>query len=375
MIKFVMLVSCCLFYFLGSGQKQVEQYTETFSKSFPFRKEQHIEIKTYIETMLKEETEGFMTKFEPDLFSIENYKNSLYPYRQQLGSYFGYPPAKSVNGKISRFEKAGEDRYSTVYRAWIEVVQGVHAYGIYMVPKNLKKKTPLIVAIHGGGGNPEAICGLDTRVNYHAFGYEAVKRGYIVWAPGLAMFSDYSGDTVIPEASREILDRQLKLLGGSIIGLEIHKIVESTKTLIKDRVEIDANNVGMTGLSWGGFFTMYTTALCPFIKVAAISGNVRETNIELTKTFDSKLLNTLTNPFKGFGYFQAIGMICPRPCFVQLGEKDGIFDMNNARLEIDRTRIYYEKLGIKDLFKFKEHPGGHEFEINSIFDFFGKYLK
>jgi hypothetical protein len=375
MSRYVILVSFIFSCLIVRGQKQVEQFTEPFSKSFPFRKEQHIEIKTYIETMLKEQTEGFMNKFEPDVFSIENYKNSLYPYRQQLGRSIGYPPAKSVDGKISRFEKVGEDKYSTVYRAWIEVVQGVHAYGIYMVPKNLIKKTPLIVAIHGGGGNPEAICGLDTRANYHAFGYEAVKRGYIVWAPGLAMFSDYSGDTVVPGAAREILDKQLKLFGGSIIGLEIHKIVESTKTLIKDRVEIDSSNVGMTGLSWGGFFTMYTTALCPFIKAAAISGNVRETKNDLNNTLNSKFINTLTEPFKGFGYFQVMGMICPRPCFVQLGEKDGIFDMKNARIETDRTRIYYEKLGIKNLCEFKEHPGGHEFEINSIFDFFGRYLK
>ena len=196
-----------------------------------------------------------------------------------------------------------------------------------------------------------------------------------MWAPGLAMFSDYSGDTAIPEASRDILDRQLKLLGSSIIGLEINKIIESTKTLIKGRPEIDANNVGMTGLSWGGYFTMYTTALCPFIKAAAISGNVRDTKFELNKTMDSKLLNTLTKPFEGFGYFQAIGMICPRPCFVQLGEKDGIFDMVKARIEVDRASLYYEKLGLKDKFTFKSHPGGHEFEISSIFDFFGKYLK
>lgn len=163
MNKFVPLFSFVFSCLIVCGQTQVEQYTEPFSKSFPFRKEQHVEIKTYIETILKEQTEGFMTKFQPDVFSIENYKNSLYPYRQQLGRSVGYPPAKSVDGKISRLEKVGEDKYSTVYRAWIEVVQGVHAYGIYMVPKNLKKKTPLIVAIHGGGGNPEAICGLDTR--------------------------------------------------------------------------------------------------------------------------------------------------------------------------------------------------------------------
>ena len=45
-------------------------------------------------------------------------------------------------------------------------MDGVHAYGIYMVPKKIKDKAPLIIAQHGGGGNPEAIVDFDTRINY-----------------------------------------------------------------------------------------------------------------------------------------------------------------------------------------------------------------
>ncbi len=361
--------------FISYGQEMNEQYREKFSESYPIRKEQHLEIKTYIDKLLKEQIEVSLNKFQPDFFSIESYENSLYPYRQQLGNFFGYPPLKALKGKISKFIKVGEDKYSTVYRVWVEVVQGVHAYGIYMVPKNLKRKAPLIIAIHGGGGNPEAICGLDTRDNYHAFGYEAVKRGYIVWAPGLTMLSDYAADAPIAGAAREILDKQLKLMGNSIIGLEIHKIIESTKTLIAERPEIDVKNVGMTGLSWGGFFTMYTTALCPFIKAAAPSGNVRETKVELEKTMDIEQLNKLFHSLDGFGYFQAIGMICPRPCLVQLGEKDTLFDMGEAKEEVKRAAYYYEKLGVKEKFQFTTHPGGHEYEIESIFNFFEKHLK
>lgn len=51
-----------------------------------------------------------------------------------------------------------------------------------------------IIAQHGGGGNPEAIVDFDTRINYYSFGPEAVKRGYIVWAPDLTMLSGYGGN-------------------------------------------------------------------------------------------------------------------------------------------------------------------------------------
>lgn len=377
MQRHAILLFFVMAYCVSYGQSQIEQYREPFSKSYPIRKEQHLEVKAYIDKMLDEQIEASLNKFQPDYFSIANYEASLYPYREQLGDYFGYPPAKAIKGRLSKFEKAGEDKYSNIYRVWIEVIEGVHAYGIYMVPKNLKKKAPLIIATHGGGGNPEAICGLDTRINYHSFGYEAAKKGYIVWAPGLTMFSDYSGDKAIAGVSRDILNKQLKLSGSSIIGLEIYKIIESAKTLIKARPEIDETNVGMTGLSWGGYFTMYTTALCPFIKAAAVSGNFRDTKAVLEKTKNTGSLVSLgfEQPFRSFGYFQAIGMICPRPCFVQLGEKDELFTIEGAKIEAKRAGEFYNKLGIQDKFEFKIHPGGHEFETGSIFDFFDKYLK
>jgi hypothetical protein len=191
MKRFLIVLLVLGLYVTAFTQELPEQYREKFSESDPIRKEQHPEIKSYINLSLDEELEKSMNFFQPDFFSISDYENSLYPYRQQLGNYFGYPPPKASDGRIARFEKAGEDTYSVIYRVWIEVVEKVHTYGLFMVPKSSgpKEKSPMLIAMHGGSGNPEAICGLDTRINYHSFGYEAVKRGYIVWAPGLTMLS------------------------------------------------------------------------------------------------------------------------------------------------------------------------------------------
>lgn len=356
------------------SQELPEQYREKFSESFPIRKQQHLEMKAYVDRILGEKINESMDGFRPDFFSIADYAASLYPYRQKLGSYLGYPPPKAIQGKMTKFEKAGEDKHSIIYRAWIEVIEGVQAYGIYMVPKNLKGKAPLIIAQHGGGGNPEAICGLDTRINYYNFGHEAVKRGYIVWAPGLTMLSGYAADPEIPGISRESLDKQLRIAGTSIIGVEIHKIIESTKVLIRERSEIDVDNIGMTGLSWGGFFTMYTTALCPFIKAAVPSAYFRDTQVELERLAGAESKSSQNYSFEGLGHFQAIGMICPRPCMVQIGKNDQLFDLNGAKEEAKRASIYYEKLGIPENFQFNVHPDGHVFENESIFAFFEKHL-
>lgn len=350
-------------------------YREPFAQSFPIRQEQHLQIKAYADKLLREQSDRALRAVEPDFSSVEAYERSLQPYRDRLGKFYGTPPPGAQGGRVTKFQQVGEDAECTVFRVWIEVIAGVDAYGIYMVPKNLKAKAPLIIAQHGGGGNPEAICDLDTRVNYRGFGREAVRRGYIVWAPALAMRCGYCNDEPIAGAGRELLDQKLKLAGTSIIGLELYKIIESTRTLSKVRPEIDAARVGMTGLSWGGFFTMYATALSPFIKVAAPSGYFRDYERLLSRATadDSRLADR--EIFGGVGHFQAIALICPRPCLVQIGEQDGALNnMAGARVEAERAARYYRQLGLADRFQFHAHPGGHEFDTPAILDFFDQHL-
>jgi dienelactone hydrolase len=370
-----LLLAGIAFHSLCSFGQHPEQYREKFSESFPIRKEQHLELKAYTDRILEQGIQKSLTSFNPDFSSLGKYEASLAPYRKNVQDVFGCPPPDAIEGKITRFEKAGEDVHANIYRVWIEVMKGVHAYGIYMVPKHIRGKAPLIIAQHGGGGNPEAIVDFDTRINYHSFGPEAVKKGYIIWAPALTMRSGYANDPEIEGVSRELLDRKLKMAGTSIIGVELHKIIESTKTLMRARPEIDGERIGMTGLSWGGFFTMYAAAIWPDIKVAAPAAYFRDTETILKSVVaDDSKIPPERSLFQSTGHFQAIGLICPRPCLVQLGENDALFNMEGARKEAARASAYYEKLGISDRFEFDTHPGGHEFENERIFNFFKKHL-
>lgn len=350
-------------------------YREPFAASFPIRREQHLQIKAYADTLLQAQAERALRSFEPDCSSVAAYQRSLTPYRDQLDAFYGTPPPGAKEGRVTRCVQVGEDAECTVFRVWVEVIEGVEAYGIYLVPKHRKAKAPLLIAQHGGGGNPEAICDLDTRINYHSFGREAVKRGYLVWAPALAMRSVFSGDEPIAGATRELLDQKLRLAGTSIIGLELYKIIASTRALMEARPEIDAERVGMTGLSWGGFFTMYATALAPFIKVAAPSGYFRDTAQLLRRAAADDARAADRELFGGLGHFQAIGLICPRPCLVQIGEQDGeLNNLDGARAEAERAAVFYRKLGLADRFQFQTHPGGHEFDVEAILGFFDRHL-
>jgi len=355
------------------AQELPGQYREPFSESFPIRKQQHLELKEYIDQLVEEQKDQALLRFTPDFSGIEQYKKSLVSYREQLAGSFGFPPPLAIEGSEPRIVFAGKDSVCTIYRIWIEVAKGVEAYGLYMVPHVIDGKAPLLICQHGGGGNPEAICDLDTRINYHSFGHEAVKRGYIVWAPGLIMRCVYGKDPEIEGADREVLDKRLKLLGTSIIGVELQMIIESTKILIRHRPEIDPSRIGMTGLSWGGFYTLHVAALFPEIKVVVPSANFREHEVILNRIDDP---DNPTNryDFKMFGNAQVAGMICPRPLMIQMGVEDTLFNLEEVRREVKKAAVYYEKLGVGDLFEYSEHPGGHIFENESIFKFFEKHL-
>jgi dienelactone hydrolase len=355
-------------------------YREPFAQSFPIRQEQHLQLKAYTDKLLQTQADRALLSVAPDFSSPAAYERSLAPSRARLSAAYGTPPPGAREGRLTKILPVGEDADCMIYRVWIEVIDGVDAYGLYLVPKKLSPKNtsgraPLLIAQHGGGGNPEAIADLDTRANYNSFGRAAVRRGYAVWAPALAMRSAYSGDPAIPGASRELLDQKLRLAGTSIIGVELHKIIESTRTLLRTRPELDPARVGMTGLSWGGFFTMYATALAPFIKVAAPSGYFRDTAQLLARATADTATVADRDLFGALGHFQAIALICPRPCLVEIGEKDSTLNpMTGARAEAERAASFYKKLGIADRFQFSAHPGGHEFDTKTILDFFDRHL-
>jgi dienelactone hydrolase len=347
------------------GQEVPGQYREAFSESFPIRKRQHLELKQYADFLIEEKKEWSLNRFSPDFSGIRQYEASLVPYREQLAGSFGYPPPLATEG--------AEPKMVYVGRVWIRVAEGVEAYGLYMLPHDIDGKAPLLICEHGGGGNPEAICDLDTRINYHSFGHEAVKRGYIVWAPGLVMRCVYGGDPEIEGADRARLDRKLKLLGTSIIGMELHMIIESTRTLVRLRPEIDAGRIGMTGLSWGGFYTLHVAALFPEVRVAVPSANFREHELILSRV-DDPGRGVDRDIFSMFGNAQVAGMVCPRPLMIQMGREDTLFDLEGVRREAAKAAAYYEKLGVGELFEYSEHPGGHVFENESIFEFLDKHL-
>jgi len=102
---FMICVTSTIFALTSMAQQMPEQFREKFTSSFSIRSDQHQEIKAYADKLLQEGIKESLASFKPDYFSIEDYQNSLYPYRERVGKFYGYPPPKSVKGNIVKFVK------------------------------------------------------------------------------------------------------------------------------------------------------------------------------------------------------------------------------------------------------------------------------
>ncbi|HLK58591.1 MAG TPA: dienelactone hydrolase family protein [Chthonomonadaceae bacterium] len=342
-------------------------YEDNVAASNPLRSEQAKELEDYI-AALKADSSRLHTLFTPDYASPRAFEASTKRLRQKFMESMGYPPPGKPDTEPPSFTQIGEDGLGTYYRAKISVLPGVHAEGIYIVPKGLKGRAPLIISMHGGGGSPEVAL-FHGGANYHDMVRGGVKRGYVVFAPQHLFQADgYPGDV------RNRTDERMRLVGTSLTAVEIAKITRSLDVLLK-RPEVDPRRVAMVGLSYGGYYALVTPALEPRIKVAVSScyfgvQEWRYERNELSVPSDFKFMDRFTllrDP-------EIVALICPRALLIQAGAQDDADHRDMGIQLAPQAAEYYHRLGRGDDFKFLVFHGGHEFDDASAWEWVEKHL-
>ena len=262
----------------------------------------------------------------------------------------------------------GEDQLGIYYRAMIPVLPGVHSEGIYIVPKSIRGKAPLMISMHGGGGSPEVAL-FNGGANYHDMVRGAVKRGYVVYAPQhLFRAEGY------PQDIRRQIDDRLRLIGTSITAVEIAKITYAIDELA-NRPEVDMSRIGMVGLSYGGYYAQVTPAIDTRIKVSVSScyfgvQEGRYEQDELSVPSDFRFMNRMTL----FNDADLVALICPRAHQIQAGTKDNASHREKGKILAPRAAAYFEKLHLSDRFQHVVFEGGHEFNDEAAWAFVEKHL-
>lgn len=359
--------------FRPAGAQQIRQapqtpyYEEDVAASNPIRTEQARELDSYIRALQRDDTR-LHALLRPDFRSVGAFTASVQPFRRAYAASIGYPPPGRPASEAPVFTLLGEDQIGRYYRARISVLPGVHAVGIYIVPKRISGRAPLVIAMHGGGGSPEGAL-FHGGANYHDMVRGGAARGCVVWAPThLFRAEGYPADI------RRIVDDRARLVGTSITAIEIAKITRSLDVLLK-RPEVDPHRVAMIGLSYGGYYTLVTAALEPRIKAAVSScyfgvQEGRYAQDELSVPGDFRSMDRFTL----FQDSDIVALICPRPLEIQAGARDNASHRETGKQLAPRAESYYTRLGLRDRFRFLVFEGGHEFNDSSAWEFLRKHL-
>ena len=185
-------------------------------------------------------------------------------YRRDFVEMLGWPLTDRGGEPIidPKSEKLADyDGYS-IYRMSFEILDGVMMSGLYYEHSGDDVR-PLVIVQHGGRGTPEAISGFyGSTTNYNHMLERVLVRGADVFAPQLLLWNQ---ETYNLQFDRIAIDSRLKRVGSSITAIELYGIM---RILDYFEAKPTVSSFGMVGLSYGGFYTLFLSAIDTRIKSA-----------------------------------------------------------------------------------------------------------
>jgi len=336
------------------------KYQEERKASLPFREDYHHGIKAAIRARRDEVDVIRRAYITPEKVAADREA-----YRRDLVSFFGWPLTEfdsldKAPMAVRKSLRCSED-FADVYSMQFEVLPNLWFYGLYYEAKNAKEKLPFVFVQHGGAGTPETIGEMWGSSNYNGIVERVMAKGANVFTPGLILWErrdepfDPDRLSIQEEDERNYADAQLRQLGSSITAVEIFAIRRVLSYFIKEGLALPGH-IGMTGMSYGGFYTLMTSASEPRIDAAFSSCQ-----------FNNRYKYDQWPDWMFFGMAEKFldaevaSLVAPRPLFLEEAEGDEFFDYQSFLAECERTVPFYEAAGAKDKLRFRSFKGGHEY--------------
>lgn len=306
--------------------------------------------------------------------AVKKYKEDTRWYREYLwDEVIGrFPPASVPMNPRSRLVY-DEPTYRG-YEVTLDVWPDVYAYGILLVPKDLKpgERRPVVVCQHGLEGRPQdcAAPKVESRY-YHSFANKLTERGFITFSPQ---------NPYIGKDEFRVLQRKLNPLGKTLFAV-IARQHERTLEWLAGLPFVDGERLAFYGLSYGGKTAMRVPAMLEKYCLSICSGDYNEwvaknvsVNYRNSYMFTGEYEIFEWNLGNTFNYAEMSWLICPRPFMVERGHFDGCGEDEMIAYEYAKTKRRYDMLGIPDRCEFEYFNGPHAIHGVGTFDFLHKHL-
>ena len=311
-----------------------------------------------------------------DTSSIEAYEKSAEWYRE----FF----ATEVIGRFDdpllpanpRSRKAYETDKWTGYEVVLDVFPDVFAYGLLLLPKDMKdgERRPVVVCQHGLEGRPQDTIGPKGSGAYSAFSARLAERGFITFAPqNIYIFRDRF----------RTLQRKANPLGKTLFSVMVPQHQQITEWL-KSLPFVDSERIAFYGLSYGGKSAM---RIPPLVKDYCLSICSADFNEWVWKNASSRSPYSYAD--KGeyeifefdlgstFNYAEMAALIAPRPFMVERGHFDTVAPDETVGYEFAKVRnLYNSRLKLPpDRCQIEWFVGPHTINGVGTYEFLHHHLK
>lgn len=268
-------------------------------------------------------------------------------YRKDLKTMLGWPLVGYEDDFLGVESEllSHEDGYS-IYRMQFEILKGLKMTGLFF--KQDGEKKPLVIVQHGGLGTPELVSGMyGNTENYNDMLRRVIECGVHAFAPQLILWDD----KYEVGYDRKEIDGRLKRVGSSITAVEVFGI---TKIIDYFEKEYSIHSFGMVGLSYGGFYTLFTTAIDTRIKsVISCSYFNRRDKYGWSDW-------VWQNSSGKFDDAEIACLVYPRKLCIEIGDKDKLFDYKYGVESFEKLKELCREVGT-DWVEMIVFDGTHEF--------------
>jgi dienelactone hydrolase len=359
------------------GRKEVPLQDRREAPPDPARQQRQFEqLLEYTQRLMREgEYERAKLWGGADVSSPDAWKSAAVTLRNKLwDEVIGrLPPASLPPSARSRliYDEPKYRGYEVVLDVWPDVF----AYGILLVPKELKpgERRAVMVCQHGLEGRPQDVA--DIHVDspyYHAFAARLAEKGYVTFSPQ----NPYIGGDAF-----RVLQRKANPLGQSLFSIIVRQH-ERILEWLGTQPFVDSKRIGFYGLSYGGKTAMRVPALLEGYCLSICSADYNEwiwKNVSARSRYSYLFTGEYEMPEWNLGnvanYAEMSWLICPRPFMVERGHDDGVAPDEWVAYEYARTRRHYDKLGLGDRTELEVFNGPHTIHGVGTFAFLDRHLQ
>jgi dienelactone hydrolase len=348
-------------------------------KNFDFSARQHRQFDQLCAFTQRLMREGELRRQEfwarADRSSVEKWQASCQSYRDYFWekSIGKLPVPSEPPNPQSRL--VYDEPHWKGYEVTLDLYPDVFAYGILLLPKDLKpgERRPVVVCQHGLEGRPQDVVNPKTKTPYYqSFGAQLADRGYIVYAPQ---------NPYIGEDRFRVLQRKANPLGLSLFSFIVRQH-ECTLDWLCQLPSVDPERIAFYGLSYGGKTAMRVPAVLERYCLSICSGDFNEwiwknasQDFAASYMFSGEYEMVEFNLGNTFNYAEMAALIAPRPFMVERGHDDGVGIDEWVAYEYAKVRRLYAKLGLSDRTEIEFFPGGHMINGKGTFAFLDQHLK